>query len=1274
MTANASKLGSIRFISWNIKGIHHPIKRTRVFTHLKSLGAEIMFLQETHLRTSDNSKLEKGWIGQMFCSKFDDRSRGTAILIKKGVPFVPTSVLADNNGRYVIVSGNLFGSKVVLANIYGPNWDNPQFFSRFIAKLPDLHTHYLILAGDWNLVQHPNLDRSRPRPGSTTSKSGKVVLSFMDSYKLSDPWRRANPTVNQYSYFSPVHHSFSRIDFFLVDSGSLPLVTNCQYHNIVISDHSPVQLDMRFPNSIAPQRTWRLDPLLLTSKDFVKLLNGHIDTFLSINSTPGMSSTTIWESLKAYLRGQIISYSAFVKKIRNQRITDLLAQMAELDKKYAVNPDPELYKERLLLQSEFDNLSIKQTEQLLFKSRQTFYEHGDKSGKLLAHQLKQAMASRAIPEIRVAPGETSTNPKIINDQFRQFYNNLYTSESTVDISEINDFLDRINIPVIDPQVQAEIDAALAPQEITQAINSMHSGKAAGPDGFPIEFYKACAEKLVPILGSVYEEAFTAKKLPETMTQANIAVLLKKDRDPLDCGSYRPISILCCDYKILTKILSRRLDTVIPKIIADDQTGFVPGRQSFYNVRRLFNVLYSSQSTQWPEAVLSVDTEKAFDRIEWRYLQTVLERFGFGPSFINWITLLYSAPKAAVLTNSTRSDYFNLQRSVRQGCSLSPYLFDIAIEPLAIALREDDRVAGIDRGGAIHKASLYADDLLVYISNPTQSIPPLIEILNHFGRLSGYKLNFSKSLFFPINQLALDLNYTNFPFKLELHSFTYLGISVTRSFKDLYEHNFKKLLDRTKLDLERWASLPVSLAGRVNSIKMTVLPRFLYIFQMIPLFLTKAFFRELNTYISAFIWNKARPRARKALLELPRALGGLGLPNFMFYYWAANIKKVSYWNAVFENSCGPIWACMEMSSDPQVSLISVLCSALPSGFPIRIHNPVINSTFKIWRQFRKHFGFTQMCGHMPLINNPLFAPSRDDSGHSAFKTWHDNGVPSFGELYRDGTFASFETLKRDYDLPTSHFFRFLQARSFAQEHFTFPIMTNKSVIDIILDWDSYTRCNISNIYEIIHSIDPPLLDKTKLAWEQDLGLELEEETWERSLDRIRTTSLCLRHGLIQFKILHRLHFSREKLSKIYPGVDSACIRCHLEPASIGHMFWRCSSLTPFWNSIFNVFSDLCNTSIEPNPITAIFGVPTDDTQVSSVQANVIAFSSLIARRLILRNWKSDKPPTFSSWVRDVLSFIPLEKLRYNRFKSKRKFKKVWSPFLSLVRTLTLEDPG
>ncbi len=389
---------------------------------------------------------------------------------------------------------------------------------------------------------------------------------------------------------------------------------------------------------------------------------------------------------------------------------------------------------------------------------------------------------------------------------------LYRSEPPDDPSDIITFLEGLTIPTITPEDSLQIDRGITAGEVTQAIKSMQSGKVRGPDGFSIEIYKEFADKLASILSQLYQDIFEQQKLPQTMTQAIISVLLKKDKDPLLCSSYRPISLLNCDYKILTKILVTHIDSVIPTVIKPDQTGFIPGRQSFYNMRRLFNILYTlhSASKEITEVVISLDAEKAFDRVEWQYLFAVLEKFGFGSSFLTQIKIIHDAPTATIRTNKNISDYFPLHRSCRQSCGLSPYLFDLAVEPLAIALRADEGITGISRGGKVHKVALYTDDLLLYISNPTVSIPKLLLMLENFRHLSGYKLKYSKSLLFPIDRINRD--YSKFPFKIERNMFTYLGIKVTHKMENLEKHNFKSLLEQTKQDFGKWSTLPISLAG------------------------------------------------------------------------------------------------------------------------------------------------------------------------------------------------------------------------------------------------------------------------------------------------------------------------------------------------------------------------------------------------------------------------------------------------------------------------------
>lgn len=1260
--------GAVTFISWNVKGLNNMVKRSKIFSHLKSLKPDVMFLQETHLNANSQKRLSYKWIGQIYHSRFNHKARGTAILIRRGIPFELSEVISDANGRYVVVVGRLFNTPLILANIYGPNWDNAQFFINFFSILPDLNSYKLILGGDFNCVLHAQLDRSSPRLNNTLSSAAVTINSFLRSYGLSDPWRINNPTNKQFSFFSPVHHSYSRIDYFIVDDQLLPLISNSEYHSIVLSDHSPVQMDLIFPANVAPQRSWRLDPQLLLCKHFRTFLNNQIDFFLETNDAQEVSRGILWDSMKAYIRGQIISYVAHKNKERSEQIRNLSGKIADIDRRYALLPTPDLYKEKLLLQTEFNILMTQKAEKNILTSRQVYYEHGDKAGRLLALQLRQQSAEQMIPEIDTGAGSVSRNPRAINDQFKQYYSALYQSEVDIDPSEFHSFLDSLDVPKLAPDAQSTLEQPLTLEEITNAIKSSQTGRAPGPDGFPIEFYREFSPKLTPILKSVYDESLANGKLPQTLTQATISVLLKKGKDPLQCSSYRPISLLCCDYKILTKALAQRLDPIIPTVINEDQTGFIPGRQSFFNVRRLFNVMLSQHSTVQPEAILSLDAEKAFDRIEWTYLFMVLEKFGLGPIFCRWIKVLYSTPMAAVRTNGLISEYFPLHRGTRQGCCLSPFLFDIAIELLAIAIRADDKIKSISRGETSHKTLLYADDLLLLISDPMESIPHLLNLLQNFGSMSGYKINLSKSVLFPLNNLARQINYDHLPLKTEKEKFTYLGIEVAGSIKTMFQYNYKSILNRTKTDLDRWSKFPLSLAGRINAVKMTIMPRFLYLFQMIPIFLPKSYFAQLDRFISTFIWNRKPARIKKASLERVRSDGGLGLPNFLFYYWATNIAKLTYWITMFASGVGPVWAAMELRATLPVSPISILSA----HFPLNIRaselstNSMVQNSVRIWGQFRKHFNLTNICSFSPIMFNHLFAPSQIDQ---AFAIWHRNGLVYFKDLYNDAGFMSFERLCEDNNLPKSHLFRYLQVRSFASRHFPgYPALPSKDLLYSVLNVDPLRKGAISKIYALILNSQPHTWDKARQAWEGDIGEIMSEDTWEKSIKRIHTSSLCVRHCLIQFKIVHRMHYSNDRLSKLYPNVTPNCPRCQYSPVSLGHMFWSCPSLHNFWTSIFQSLSAIPGKALQPDHITAIFGVVRDELGVSCLHRNAIAYASLHARRLILLNWKGKSPPTYIHWVREVMLGLDLEKIKYTVRGLEDKYDKTWTPFITHIKSL------
>lgn len=272
----------------------------------------------------------------------------------------------------------------------------------------------------------------------------------------------------------------------------------------------------------------------------------------------------------------------------------------------------------------------------------------------------------------------------------------------------------------------------------------------------------------------------------------------------------------------------------------------------------------------------------------------------------------------------------------------------------------------------------------------------------------------------LNKAAYEYSLQHLPFKMTNHGLTYLGIKVTAKFNDLLKANFMSLLAQTQKDFTRWSVLNLSLAARINLIKMNTLPKFLYLFQYVPIFLPQIFFQKLDSIVSDFIWSNKTPRIRKQLLQMPKELGGMALPNFRYYYWAANIRILQYWLQYEIWNTPPAWLEIEALSSQRVSLSALAHSPVKCPPSTHTKNIIVKTSWRIWSQFRRHFGLQTYSTLAPLASNHTFPPSLQDG---AFNNWANLEIRSIKDLFINDTFASFQQLSDKFALPKHNFFRF-----------------------------------------------------------------------------------------------------------------------------------------------------------------------------------------------------------------------------------------------------------
>lgn len=303
-----------------------------------------------------------------------------------------------------------------------------------------------------------------------------------------------------------------------------------------------------------------------------------------------------------------------------------------------------------------------------------------------------------------------------------------------------------------------------------------------------------------------------------MLKALIITLIKPGKNPNVPQNVRPISLLNIDLKLYAKLIALRMVNIMPILINPDQFGFTKGHETADATRRLINIIQLANINKTPSLLLALDAEKVFDRIHWTYLVWVLSDFGFEGPIHSAILALYTQLSAQVFISGALSTPFFILNGTPQGCPLSPLIFNLRMEPLATNIHKHSQISDFLVQKRTHTISLFADDIILMLTNPEQSL--VHSALQLFNKVSYYKVNETKSYILDLGvPMAIKKKLTSqYPYVWNQEGVNYLAITLTPIVGNLVTDIYLPFVNKLRSKRQELAKVELTWSGRLATFK------------------------------------------------------------------------------------------------------------------------------------------------------------------------------------------------------------------------------------------------------------------------------------------------------------------------------------------------------------------------------------------------------------------------------------------------------------------------
>ena len=331
--------------------------------------------------------------------------------------------------------------------------------------------------------------------------------------------------------------------------------------------------------------------------------------------------------------------------------------------------------------------------------------------------------------------------KILNE-IKEFYQSLFTSQKIKE-KDIEEYLFNFKSSELKNEDREMLNNYISEQEVREAIRDLNIDKSPGDDGITAEFYQAFNLAIVPIVTEVFNNIWLNDEMPSSKKNGIIQLIYKKKGTVTNLKYWRPITLLNLDYKILTKILANRLKLCIDYLLNYNLSSGVKQRDILDNILNLKTLLDYVKAKNLNAAFISLNNEKAFDRLEHNYMFKVLEKFNFPNRYIRWIKFIYNDINSKVMVNGKLTEKIHIEQSVRQGCPISIYV--LCLEPLILRINDNTRIKGISIPNCPDeiKTIQHADDMTVMIITDI-SYKELEKENILFSKVSGSKIIMDKT--------------------------------------------------------------------------------------------------------------------------------------------------------------------------------------------------------------------------------------------------------------------------------------------------------------------------------------------------------------------------------------------------------------------------------------------------------------------------------------------------------------------------------------------------